>query len=169
MWHYARGVAHAARRDFAAATAEADAIATIERTADFSLLTVVGIPAPDVLKLARTVIAARIAQAQGDTGTAVARFAEAAALQDTLPYTEPPYWYYPVRQSLGAALLQAGGSTRRKSSSGSRSSGAQQRLVLFRARRALQGARRHRRRAQGEADLAKTWIGDRALLKLSNL
>ena len=21
---------------------------------------------------------------------------------------EPPYWYYPVRQSLGAALLQAG-------------------------------------------------------------
>jgi len=25
-----------------------------------------------------------------------------------LPYLEPPYWYYPVRQSLGAALLQAG-------------------------------------------------------------
>ena len=26
--------------------------------------------------------------------------------QDDLPYMEPPYWYYPVRQSLGAALLQ---------------------------------------------------------------
>jgi predicted Zn-dependent protease len=30
------------------------------------------------------------------------------AVQDALPYTEPPYWYYPVRQSLGAALLRAG-------------------------------------------------------------
>jgi tetratricopeptide (TPR) repeat protein len=30
------------------------------------------------------------------------------ARQDALPYTEPPYWYYPIRQSLAAALLQAG-------------------------------------------------------------
>ena len=29
-------------------------------------------------------------------------------VQDTLSYTEPPYWYYPVRQSLGAALLRIG-------------------------------------------------------------
>ena len=29
-------------------------------------------------------------------------------MQDALPYTEPPYWYYPIRQSLAAALLQAG-------------------------------------------------------------
>ena len=35
-------------------------------------------------------------------------FRRAAALQDALPYTEPPYWYYPIRQSLAAALLQAG-------------------------------------------------------------
>ena len=45
MWHYARGVAQATRRDFTAAKIDADAIATIERKADFSLLTVVGIPA----------------------------------------------------------------------------------------------------------------------------
>ena len=32
-------------------------------------------------------------------------FEEAVALQDALPYTEPPFWYYPTRQSLGAALL----------------------------------------------------------------
>jgi Tfp pilus assembly protein PilF len=29
-------------------------------------------------------------------------------IQDTLPYTEPPYWYYPVRQSLGGVLLRQG-------------------------------------------------------------
>ena len=39
---------------------------------------------------------------------AIVRFERAAALQDALPYTEPPYWYYPMRQSLAAALLQAG-------------------------------------------------------------
>ena len=37
---------------------------------------------------------------------AVRAFREAVAIQDALPYLEPPYWYYPVRQSLGAALLQ---------------------------------------------------------------
>jgi tetratricopeptide (TPR) repeat protein len=33
---------------------------------------------------------------------------EAVRIQDGLPYMEPPFWYYPSRQSLGAALLQAG-------------------------------------------------------------
>jgi predicted Zn-dependent protease len=33
---------------------------------------------------------------------------EAAAIQAALPYMEPPYWYYPVRQTLGAVLLEAG-------------------------------------------------------------
>ena len=35
-------------------------------------------------------------------------FERAVNAQDTLPYTEPPFWYYPTRQSLGAALLKAG-------------------------------------------------------------
>ena len=29
-------------------------------------------------------------------------------MQDALIYDEPPSWYYPVRESLGAALLRAG-------------------------------------------------------------
>ena len=170
MWHYARGVAYAARRDVPAATAEADAIAAIERTADFSLLTASGIPALDVLKLARTSIAARVAQAQGDTGTAIARFTEAAALQDALPYTEPPFWYYPVRQSLGAALLQAGRlaeaeeqfrlALKRAPNNGWSYFGL---IELYKARGATDEAQK------AEAALAKTWIGDRGLLKISNL
>ena len=65
MWLYARGVALAARRDFAGATAAADAIETLERTADFKLLKESGVPAPEVLRIARTLIMARVAQAQG--------------------------------------------------------------------------------------------------------
>ena len=108
IWHYARGIAQAARHDFDAAKAEANAIEIIEHTADFSLLNASGVPAQEVLKLARTVILGRIAQAQGNFAAAVDQFAQAALIQDALPYTEPPYWYYPVRQSLAAALLQAG-------------------------------------------------------------
>ena len=33
---------------------------------------------------------------------------EAVAIQATIPYMEPPYWYYPVEQTLGAVKLQAG-------------------------------------------------------------
>ena len=33
---------------------------------------------------------------------------KAVALQDDLPYTEPPFWYYPTRQSLGRVLIEAG-------------------------------------------------------------
>src|SRR5205823_12655280 len=72
MWHYARGVAHAAKRDVAAAAAEGKAIETFERTADFSLLNASGVPAQAVMKLARTVIQGRIAQAQGNFTAAVA-------------------------------------------------------------------------------------------------
>ncbi len=32
----------------------------------------------------------------------------AFALEDTLTYNEPPDWYYPVRHTLGAVLLEAG-------------------------------------------------------------
>ena len=28
--------------------------------------------------------------------------------RDTLPYTEPPFWYYPSRQSLGNSLIKEG-------------------------------------------------------------
>ena len=50
----------------------------------------------------------RIARAAGDAEAAVRLFRRAVEIQDALPYLEPPYWYYPVRQSLGAALLEAG-------------------------------------------------------------
>ena len=108
MWHYARGVAQAARGDAQAARAEAMAITRIGDTTNFTRMTSAGVPAPDVVRLASRVVEGRVAQAEGDYETAAAAFRDAVAIQDGLPYTEPPYWYYPVRQSLGAVLLQAG-------------------------------------------------------------
>src|SRR5258708_25286793 len=45
MWHYARGIAYVAERDFGAATAEAHALDTLEHTPDFSLLKTARLPA----------------------------------------------------------------------------------------------------------------------------
>ena len=150
MWHYARGVAYAARRDFAAAKAEANAIDTIERTADFSLLKTAGIPALEVLQLARTVVEGRLAQAEGDSNKAIERFEQAAALQDALPYTEPPYWYYPVRQSLAAALMQAGRlGDAEEQFRRALARAPEQRLVVLRIARTLEGAWRRRGGAKG--------------------
>jgi tetratricopeptide (TPR) repeat protein len=170
MWLYVRGVALVTNRDFAGATAAASAIETIERTADFKLLKDSGIPAQEVLRIARTVILARVAQAKGDYRTAIIRFERAAALQDALAYTEPPYWYYPIRQSLAAALLQAG-----------RYAEAERQFQRALSRAPANGwsyyglAELHKSRGDGsaarkaEADLARTWIGDRKLLQISNL
>jgi len=170
MWLYARGVALAAQHDFAGATAAADAIGTLERTADFTLLKQSNVPAQEVFHVARTLVQARVAQAKGDTRAAIASFKQAAELQDALPYTEPPYWYYPIRQSLAAALVQAGRYTeakhqfelalRRAPSNGWSYFGLAQ---LYKAR----GDNAARRKA--EAELARTWAGDRSLLQLSKL
>jgi tetratricopeptide (TPR) repeat protein len=170
MWHYARGVAYAAKGDAVSADVEANAIKTLEQTVDFAALREAGIPAQEVLKIAQAMVRGRIAQSQRDSQLAISAFEEAATLQDALPYTEPPYWYYPVRQTLAAALLQAGRPEE---------SEEQFRLALVRAPnngwsyyglaetyRALGNIDAAR---DAEAKLAKTWIGDRALLQLAKL
>ena len=115
IWLYARGVALAAQGNFEGATAAADAIEKLERRIHFQALE--GIQhtgRQEVLRIARTVVMGRVAQGKGDKSGAVVQFEQAANLQDALPYTEPPYWYYPIRQSLAAALLQAGRYTEAK-------------------------------------------------------
>ena len=93
--------------DVAAAAAEADAIDAIVNKADLTFLTSNFVPADQLLQIGRHVLLGRIAQQKGYANTAIDEFRHAANLQDSLPYMEPPFWYYPVRQSLGAALLMA--------------------------------------------------------------
>ena len=94
MWHYARGIAHLGRGDMAAARAEAAAIATIAAGADFQSLTAGGVPADAVLAIARLVVEARIAQAEG-------RAADAIALLQSLSMNAGP-------AALAAAVSVAG-------------------------------------------------------------
>jgi hypothetical protein len=59
-------------------------------------------PVPEIVRIAREVLSVSITQAKGDFKTAIAALEGTVVLQEKLPYVEPPYWYYPVRRSLGA-------------------------------------------------------------------
>jgi tetratricopeptide (TPR) repeat protein len=107
-WHYARGVALAQRSELAGAQAEVDAIVAIGRANPMEDLAAWGVPGQEILLVARHVVLARIAQKSGDLARAADELRAAAALQDGFGYMEPPWWYYPVRQTLGAVLLAAG-------------------------------------------------------------
>src|SRR5258708_2198831 len=111
-----------------------------------------------------------VAQAKGDHRTAVVQFERAAALQDALPYTEPPYWYYPIRQSLAAALLQAGRYAEAERQFQRALSRAPSNGWSYYGLAELHKARGNTTAARkAEADLARIWIGDRRLLQISNL
>jgi tetratricopeptide (TPR) repeat protein len=106
--HYARALAFAAKKDAASAQGEIEAIAAIEQKADFKPYTDWAVPAREITQTARLVASARLADAQGDLSAAARAYEEAIAIEDALAYMEPPYWYYPIRQSLGAIYLRQG-------------------------------------------------------------
>jgi len=108
MYHYARALAQAALRQADAARQEIAALTALEQQADFKPFEPWGVPAQAIVQTARLVASARLADAQGDLDGAASAFEAAIAVEDGLAYTEPPYWYYPLRQSLGALRLRQG-------------------------------------------------------------
>ena len=108
MRHYVRAVARAQQRNRREFDREIAALRRIRQGNDFTMMTEQGMPAPDLLLLAETVARARLAHADRRYDEAARIYREAVAIEDRLPYMEPPWWYFPVRQSLGAALYQAG-------------------------------------------------------------
>lgn len=107
VWHYGRVLALVAVRDGKRAQAEKKqfdaARARVPPDAFYGNNT----PA-DVLSLSALVLEARLAWLSGDRKASIEAWRKAVAAEDALAYDEPPPWYYPVRESLGAALLRDG-------------------------------------------------------------
>lgn len=107
FWHYARALAYlgTGKLDLAekerasmaewAAKIPADAMWSFNKTTDVS-------------NVGLDVLAARIAWAKKDSKGAIELWRKAVAAEDALGYDEPPDWYYPARESLGAALYMDG-------------------------------------------------------------
>jgi len=107
MWHYGRGIAFAHKGSFAEANAE---LAALQGSAEVgSAVLILGKPdtTNTMVAISTDLVRAAIAGAHGDHATETAALERAVAAQDALQYTEPPYWFYPIRQSLGAAYLRA--------------------------------------------------------------
>ena len=108
IWRYARGMAFANTGDVKAARNEHAELVKLKANPKVMVLDGNDYPASALLQIADDLLKGEIALAAGNTRAAIASFEAAVAGQDLLPYTEPPFWYYPTRQTLGAALLTDG-------------------------------------------------------------
>ena len=108
IWHYARATAYAKKNDLDAARTERDKLVLLRDATDVHFLETIDYPATKLLKIADELVLGEIAMAEGNADDAIAHLQIAVATQDELPYTEPPFWYYPTRHTLGKALLVAG-------------------------------------------------------------
>ena len=170
MWHYARALAQAARRDDAGFSAELAEIGRLRTTADWKPMTDQLVPAPTLLQIAEHVAEGRRSAAGGKWKAAEGHYRKAAALEATLPYAEPPYWYFPVNQSLGAVLLKQGDARGaeiafRQALSAWPGNG----WALFGLAEAQVAQGRMADAAFTRAALQRAWVGDPAALKLERL
>ncbi|MHC9063019.1 tetratricopeptide repeat protein [Nitrospira sp. CMX1] len=102
MAHYARGVAHAAKAEWA------EAQEALDRVTAGDAATPEGAEGKTALSIAVHALSGEIATRRGDLDMGITHFKEAAKIEDAGLYFEPPKWYYPIRHSLGAVLLKAG-------------------------------------------------------------
>jgi tetratricopeptide (TPR) repeat protein len=108
MAYYARGVAFAGQGQFAAAQAALDSLQQV-KTTGLARYASAGWTTPETnLQIAEHALMGEIAARSGKADEAVTHFTAAMKIEDKQLYTEPPDWYYPIRHSLGAALLKAG-------------------------------------------------------------
>jgi tetratricopeptide (TPR) repeat protein len=109
FWHFARALASAedgkldqAQKELAALRAATPAMRKIQTNPQ-------GPHDAEVIPQMMDHLAeAYIARAQKQTDAAIEHLRSAVSLEDSLDYNEPPDWLYPLREPLGAALLQAG-------------------------------------------------------------
>ena len=109
VWHYARAMAFIAKDRLADAEQELAKLneklgdASLKGPTTFSINTGV-----TILRIAPEVVAGEIAAKRKEWDRAVLHLERAVRYEDGLIYQEPADWHAPVRQSLGAVLLEAG-------------------------------------------------------------
>lgn len=107
MWHFARTLAIAGKGRTEEARLERtkflEAAGTLSKTVEYGNNDAAGLMA-----VARPYLDGRLAMMAGDNAGAITLLRQAVAAEDLLAYDEPPAWYLPSRDALGAALIRAG-------------------------------------------------------------
>jgi tetratricopeptide (TPR) repeat protein len=109
VWHYARGMAFMRTGQLENAARELEKVRDITDEPSMVQVTIWNINATSsLLSIATEVLAGDLAAKQGDYNKAVSHLEKALHLEEELTYDEPDPWPSPVRQSLGAILIEAG-------------------------------------------------------------
>lgn len=108
IWHYARGLAHAAQSRPAEADRELASLRRFAADPAIAELRLDFNPLSDLVAIAIDVLEGEIAASRKRYPEAIAALRRAVAREDTLRYSEPPDWPIPTRHNLGAVLLAAG-------------------------------------------------------------
>ena len=108
IYHYAKGMAYAAGGELQKAREEQSQILPLKESKEVKVIIKGGQPSGLLLEIASELLTGQIAFSNNNYSIASRHFEAAVNLQDSLPYTEPPFWYYPARQSLGNSLMKEG-------------------------------------------------------------
>lgn len=106
MWHYARGMAFIRKGNTAMAAKELTRLRHLATDPDVAAVKIWDMnDGASLLNIAVEVLSGEIAATSGKMDEAIKHFERGVTLEENLSFDEPPSWYYPVRQSLGALLL----------------------------------------------------------------
>ncbi len=109
VWRYARAMALTSKGRLDEATQELTRLRTIVDDATIKAQTTFSANSGFAqLRIAPEVVAGEIAARKKDWDTATHHLERAIRFEDALIYQEPADWHAPVRQTLGAVLLEAG-------------------------------------------------------------
>jgi tetratricopeptide (TPR) repeat protein len=109
VYHYARGMAFTREGRLQEAHEELDGLSLVASDPALRRVTIWDINTTwSLIHIADQVLTGELAAKRGDYEEAISHLERGVRLEDELNYDEPPPWLIPVRQSLGAILLQAG-------------------------------------------------------------
>lgn len=109
IWHYAQAMAAIRQKREADAVKHHEALAVLAADPKMDELLVWDrYPLSLAARVADRTVRAELARLRGDDEAAIAALREAVQIEDRIPYDEPPGWHAPVRQTLGAVLLDSG-------------------------------------------------------------
>jgi tetratricopeptide (TPR) repeat protein len=108
FWQCARAMALVGQGKLPDAAAEQQQFEGLRTTIPAASLYLLNNKASDMLALAAATLEAQLAWIRGERAQSIQAWRRAVALEATLQYDEPPPWFYPAQESLGAALLRNG-------------------------------------------------------------
>jgi tetratricopeptide (TPR) repeat protein len=108
FWQYARAMALAGQGQLPAAAAEQQQFESLRKAVPAESQFLLNNKSSDILAFAAATLDAQLAWARGEQEKSIHAWRRAVELESTIQYDEPPAWFYPVRQSLAAALLRNG-------------------------------------------------------------